>query len=252
MHFSPQISILDCETNPQRISLEQKSYIKYLGVLIDQNLSWKSHIDTVIVKISKTIGMIAKLRYFVPSTVLVKIYNSLILPYITYGLLAWGNASNAYLNKILVLKKRVLRLIYFTDRREHAIPLFAKAKILPVTFLYYEAVSKLMFDVHNQSAPINILKLFTKISHIHTYNTRSSKSQFFSTKYSRLNLQKKAFSRVGVKIWNKIPNEFKTLSKDSFNKKMKTTLFQILDSEDSYLDVENIPSKLKDCLIKTN
>ena len=70
---------------------------------------------------------------------------------------------------LLVLQKRVLRLIYFTDRREHAIPLFTKAKILPVTFLYYEAVSKLMFDVHNQSAPINILKLFTKTSHIHTY-----------------------------------------------------------------------------------
>jgi len=44
-------------------------------------------------------------------------------------------------------------------------------------FLYYEAVSKLMLDVHNQSAPINIVKLFTKTSHIHTYNTRSSKSQ---------------------------------------------------------------------------
>ena len=138
MHFSPQISILDCETN-QKISLEQKSYIKYLDVLINQNVSWKSHIDSVIVKISKTRGMIAK----------------------------------------LVLQKRVLRLIYFTDRREDAIPLFAKAKILPVTFLYYEAVRKLMFDVHNQSAPINILKLFTKRSHIHTYNTRSSKSQFF-------------------------------------------------------------------------
>ena len=97
-----------------------------------------------------------------------------------------GNASNAYLNKILVLQKRVLRLIYFTDRREHAIPLFIKAKVRPVTFLYYEAVSKLMFEVHNQSAPINILKLFTKTSHIHTYNTRSSKSQLFSTKHSRL------------------------------------------------------------------
>ena len=121
--------------------------------------------------------MIAKLRYFVPSTVLVNIYNSLILPYITYGLTAWGNASNAYLNKILVIQQRVLRLIYFTDRREHAIPLFAKAKILPVTFLYYEAVSKLMFDVHNQSAPINIVKLFTKTSHIYTYNTLDHRSR---------------------------------------------------------------------------
>ena len=139
MHFPQQISILDCETN-ERVCLEQKSYIKYLGVLIDQNLSWKNHVNSVIIKISKTIGMIAKLRYFVPSTVLVNIYNSLILPYITYGPIAWGNASNAYLNKILVLQKRVLRLIYFTDRREHAISLFAKAKILPVTFLYYSII----------------------------------------------------------------------------------------------------------------
>ena len=45
-------------------------------------------------------------------------------------------------------------------------------------------------------------------------------------------------SRVGVKIWNKIPNEFKTLSKG-----------QVLDNEHSYLDIENISSKLKDCKI---
>ena len=64
-------------------------------------------------------------------------------------------------------------------------------------------------------------------------------------------LQKKAFSRVGVKVWNKIPKEFKTLSKDSFNKQMKKSLFQILENEDSYLDVENI-SKLKECVIKSN
>ena len=87
MYFSPQISILDSETN-ERVSLEQKSYIKYLGVLIDQNLSRRNHINSVIIKIRKTIGMIAKLRYFVPLTVLINIYNSLILPYITYGLIA--------------------------------------------------------------------------------------------------------------------------------------------------------------------
>ena len=97
----------------------------------------------------------------------VEVIDTLILPYISYGLIAWGNAYNAYLNKILVLQKRVLRLIYFADRREDAIPLFVKTKILPVTFLYYEVVSKLMFDLHNQSAPINIVKLFI-IKH-HTF-----------------------------------------------------------------------------------
>ena len=190
MHFSPEISILDCETS-KRVSLEKKSYIKYLiGVLINQNLSRKNHVYSVIITISKTIAMIAKLRYFVPCTLLINIYNYLILPYITYRLIAWGNASNAYLNKVLVLQKWVLCFIYFTGRREHAIPLFTKAKILPVTFLYYETVSKIMLDLHNQnqSAPINIVKLFTKTSHIHTYNTWSSKLLHFG-----LNLQKTGF-----------------------------------------------------------
>ena len=82
-----QISIFDCEKN-RRVSLEHKSYIKYLGVLIDENLSWKNHLDCVITKISKTIGMIAKLRHFVPSSVLINIYKSLVLPYLTYGLVA--------------------------------------------------------------------------------------------------------------------------------------------------------------------
>ena len=99
IRYLPQISIFDSGKN-RRVSLEHKSYIKYLGVLIDENLSLKNHLDCVITKISKTIGMIAKLRHFVPSFVLTNIYKSLILPYLTYGIIAWGNASKRYLNKI--------------------------------------------------------------------------------------------------------------------------------------------------------
>ena len=84
-----------------------------------------------------------------------------------------------------------------------------------MTFLYYEAVSKLMLDVHNQSAPINITKLITKTSHIHTYSTRSSKSQLFSTKYLRINLQER-LSHVFI------ANEFKTLSKNFFKGKLRS------------------------------
>ena len=114
MHFSPDITILDCETN-KRVSLEQKSYIKYFGVLIDQNYSRKKRIDPII-KIRKTIGMIARLtEVLCSSTVLINICNSFILPYVTYRLIAWGNGSNAYLNKITVLQERVLRLVYFID-----------------------------------------------------------------------------------------------------------------------------------------
>ena len=103
--------------------MEYDTYFKYLGVLIDENLSWKNYLDCIITKISKTIGMIAKLRHFVPTSVLTNSYKFLILPYLSYGFLAWGNASKNYLNKMFVLQKRILRLIYFVDRKQNAIPL---------------------------------------------------------------------------------------------------------------------------------
>ena len=70
-----------------------------------------------------------------------------------------------------------------------------------------------MLDVHNDTVPSSIMKLFTRTSNIHTYTTRSSTSQLFSVKYSK---KKKAFSGVGVKVWNEMPNECKNLSKKSF------------------------------------
>ena len=83
-------------------------------------------------KISKTIGLLSELRHFVPHHTLVNIYTSLITPYSRYGLTVWGQASKTYLNKLLILQKRALRFIYLSDRRDHAIPLFLNAHILPV------------------------------------------------------------------------------------------------------------------------
>ena len=131
--------------------------IKYLGVLIDKNLSWKHHIDAIAIKISKNVGLIAKLRHYVPRKILFNVYKSLILPYLTYGLPAWGQAGTKYLNKILILQKRALRLLFFADVRDHAMPLFLEANVLPITFLYHECVASLMFDTNSNNAPINML-----------------------------------------------------------------------------------------------
>ena len=67
-------------------SLECKDHVKYLGVLLDSQLSWKYHIDNVALKISRIIGVFAHLRHLVPFTTLLSIY--LILPYLSYGLAA--------------------------------------------------------------------------------------------------------------------------------------------------------------------
>ena len=84
------------------LPLEQKSYLKYLGVPIDPNLNWKYHIGHITSKISKTIGIIAGLRCYVPTSVLLTIYRSLLFSCLPYGILVWGQAAQSYLNQILV------------------------------------------------------------------------------------------------------------------------------------------------------
>ena len=68
-----------------------------------------------------------------------------------------------------------------------------------------------MHDIKNQKGPSNILNLFSDTTSIHSYNTHSSSSNNVNIKKSRLDIQKRAFSRVGAKIWNEIPVSLRQL-----------------------------------------
>ena len=118
-------------------------------------------------------------KIFCPHTFLTS-YRSFIAPYLTYGLVAWGQASKSSLDEqLLKLQKRALCFIYFSNHNEHAIPLFADANILPLIFSYYryESIAKLMCDMEfHQTVPK--LNLNT-VSGMHQYNTQSSESQNF-------------------------------------------------------------------------
>ena len=63
------LKVFDNNTN-DFIEIESKEFVKYLGVIIDSNLMWKYHIDNIAYKISKAIGIIARLRHFVPLSTL--------------------------------------------------------------------------------------------------------------------------------------------------------------------------------------
>ena len=119
--------------------------------------------------------------------------HSLISPYISYGLTAWGQASKSHLEKLLILQKRAVRLINFLPFRTHAIPYFAQSNILPITMLYFKLSSILMFDITTNSAPQNICNLFTLTQDIHQYNTHSASSGNYYINHSRLNHHKESF-----------------------------------------------------------
>ena len=111
-----------------------------------------------------------------------------------------------------------------------------------------------MFDIHKDSAPSNMTKLFTRTSNNYIYNTRSSTSQFFSVKSSRLKMQKKKKPfRVSVsKSGMRCLMNTKNLSKKSFKKETKRALLNILETEDSYMEPDEIMLKFKHSKIESN
>ena len=96
-----------------------------------------------------------------PLSINVKLYQSLIFPYLTYGISSWGQVSQSTLDKLLLLQKRAIRLINFSPKCEHAIPYFGNLNILSVQFLYVESVSCLMYYSQNKLAPARIQNLFS-------------------------------------------------------------------------------------------
>ena len=84
-----------------------------------------------------------------------------------------------------------------------------------------------VYDVEKNTAPENILKLFYIISSVHTNNARVSTSEHFHIKDSRINVKRNAFSRVGVKIWNRIP-QMKKKKQNKTKQKTKKTKKELL------------------------
>ena len=90
--------------NNHRISPEDK--LKYIGVLIDNKLSWKPHVQKVKTQLSRACGVLTKLKHNATQSVLKVVYNSLIQPYLNYSILNWGRASKATIQPLIKLKTK--------------------------------------------------------------------------------------------------------------------------------------------------
>ena len=151
----------------------------------------------------------------------------------SYGLAAWGQAAKTHLQKLLVLLKLVLRLMYFSEPRADAVSLFITSNILSINMLFVETVSFLIYDVSRLSVPSNISDLFTKVNKIHTHKTRSSSSGNFYFKSSSLSLNQRSYTRFGAKLWNSYRHKFRQLPKSAFKKHVHDLLLLIMEAEDS-------------------
>ena len=97
--------------------------------------------------------------------------------FLTYGIIIWGNTYKTTRQPIFILQKRAMRLITFSRFDEHSSPLFKSLEI--IKFLDLVTFHLAIFMYHNQLLPSVFNSFFTKISQIHTYNTRLGAKQSY-------------------------------------------------------------------------
>ena len=97
-------------------AITQKDHIKYLGMFVDCHLNWKDHITNLSKKISRSIGVMYRIRKYLNLHVLKNIYYSLIYSHIVYAIEIWGSAGDTELEKILMLQKKAVRMMSYKDQ----------------------------------------------------------------------------------------------------------------------------------------
>lgn len=205
------------------VSLEEKSHIKYLGIMLDSNLNWKNHVQYISKKIKRSIGIISKIRYYVALDVLISLYHALLYPFLIYGIVIWGNTYPTNLNPLFILQKRAIRIITISKFDEHSSPLFKQTEILKFFDLVTFHVSIFMFKYYNKQLPTIFDDYFISVSNVHNYNTRLSSKQAFSLPRVRTNYGIYNIRFAGAKVWNSLEPDLKLLSIRAFKARLKST-----------------------------
>ena len=207
------------------ILIEQKESSKFLGVIIDEKLTWNEHLHHIIMRISRSIGIISKLRFVLPQSTLYTLYNSLILPYISYCNIVWANCGSTKINSIFLLQKRALRLCTGSHYLAHTDPLFRKFKTLKISDLNSVQVAIVMFKFINKQLPPSFDSMFNLNNAVHSYPTRISGN--FHLTNPKLSISHKSIRHFGPDLWKELSENTKSCTTlYSFKATLKRNLIE--------------------------
>ena len=195
----------------------------FLGLTIDQHMNWNAHIQKIANKISRSLGMMNRLKRYLPQNILRTIYNSLILPHINHSILVWGFKSS----RISKLQKRAVRMITCSRYDAHTEPLYKSLNLLKVEDFSKLKLSNSITTIHKKTLPLYFDEIFTKTSDRHNHGTRKLSVQILYEYPTRTDIGRKCIRHLLPEIVNKtqscITENVSTQSFNGFSTHIKKT-----------------------------
>lgn len=221
IHFHPHQKKINLTTDIKfnNDEIENVKVLKYLGMNFDSNLTYEYHINTIAKRLSPTVGLIRKLKYSLPKSILLNIYYSLIHSNLNYMSLIWGSASKTNLNKLQVLQNRAMKYIYNLPFRHSTLDIYLNVvkTILPVRALY-----KYQLSTHVHSVLNDCCYYTTGLNYKTNERTRSGK--ILDRAKIRTEIGRRSLEFSGPSEYNVLPDSIKNLNIHKFKKEIKKWL----------------------------
>jgi len=216
-------------------TLEISNYIasnsstKFLGMIIDEKLTWYDQINQLLKRLSSACFALRISTPLLPDETLREIYFAYVHSILTYGIIFWGNSTHAI--KILRMQKKIIRIMTKSNNRSSCRQLFKTLRILPLQSQYI--LSLLSFVVQNKDQ-------FTNNLEIHNINTRYNMN--LHPPLLNLTLSQKGAHNSGIRLFNHLPVRIKQLAGDI--NLFKWALKNLLRSHSFYSIQEYLQTKL--------
>lgn len=195
---------------------------KLLGIYIDENLLWTSHIDYLCSTISSRISLLKQLSTYVPTNVQKMYYQGYILPLIDYGSNTWGTTYKINIERLNKLQKRAARIILKAEFTTPSSDMFKELGWISVASRLDYNKAILTYKALNNLTPSYISDLLIPVSQTCTRILRSSENGSLVVPRSRTALYDRSFSTSAPKLWNSLPYSIKSAhSLNAFKKCVK-------------------------------
>ena len=166
--------------------------MKYLGVYVDEKLTWSVHINKPSLQLAKHRAMLYQIRDCVTQHTLYMLYYSFAYCSLIYGIIVWGTATQNQLHEVNVRMNKIVRtIITWSKKFSHVSHLYKRLNYLKFNDIYNLELAKLMHKISNNKSPLSFQQRFNKIELVHSPQTRKlPKFNYFLPRASKIAGQK--------------------------------------------------------------
>ena len=175
---------------------------KFVGIVLDENLSFNDHINHISHKVSSSIYALRQAKNFLPTKTLKTVYTSLVQPHIEFGLLIWGGVKSKSMSNLIKLQKNAIRIVSKAKYNAHTTPLFGKLEILKLDDLYTFKTSEFVHKWISKKLPLSMNNILQPL--------QSSRSHSLKFKKPKLKALEHLPAVTFPRVWNNLPLGTKT------------------------------------------